>query len=232
MNINFSEEQKARAFDRIANEYYNANFGQLSKSDMELLMFDIYISNMINNPKYDNGTIDYNECSDYNISKDLGITQQRVNNLKIKKQLRYPINFDWKVSLAGLMKNARYDEKTQKISLNIPDPNLFLEIQNYLEEKGAFIDIQLNRKILQMRAEYFVELSLLLENEENRKEVIKKIKKTLKASEKGNAVFDEKNIGKTLINYATDISTVIGTISDVISPENVIFRVLTSIIGV
>lgn len=90
------------------------------------------------------------------------------------------------------MKNARYDEKTQRISLNIPDPNLFLEIQNYLEEKGAFIDIQLNRKILQMRAEYFVELSLLLENEENRKEVIKKIRKTLKASEKGNAVFYEK----------------------------------------
>lgn len=167
MNVKFSLEQKASAFDRIANEYYNANFGQLSKSDMELLMFDIYISNVINNPKYDNGTIDYNECSDYKISKDLGITQQRVNNLKIKKQLRYPIDFDWKASLAGLMKNARYDKNAQKISLNIPDPNLFLEIQNFLEEKGAFIDIQLNRKILQMRAEYFVELSLLLETEKN-----------------------------------------------------------------
>lgn len=230
MNVKFSLEQKASAFDRIANEYYNANFGQLSKSDMELLMFDIYISNVINNPKYDNGTIDYNECSDYKISKDLGITQQRVNNLKIKKQLRYPIDFDWKASLAGLMKNARYDKNAQKISLNIPDPNLFLEIQNFLEEKGAFIDIQLNRKILQMRAEYFVELSLLLETEKKRKEVIKKIKEILEDPEKENAVFEEKNIGKTLISYATDISTVIKTISNVISPENIIFRALTSII--
>lgn len=83
-------------------------------------------------------------------------------------------------------------KKIQRISLNIPDPNLFLEIQNYLEEKGAFIDIQLNRKILQMRAEYFVELSLLLENEENRKEVIKKIKRLLNLRKKEMRSFTKK----------------------------------------
>ena len=35
-----SEDLKAQAFDRIASEYYEKNFGRLSKTDFETLLFD------------------------------------------------------------------------------------------------------------------------------------------------------------------------------------------------
>lgn len=220
MHIEFTSEEKAEYFDRIASHFYNANFGQLSKSDMEILMFDIYIDKMISMHKNDSGTIDYNKCSDYRISKDLGITQQRVRNLKIKKQLRNPVEYDWKCALAGLIKNARYDEATHKITLNIPDPNLYLEIQNYLEEQGAYIEKQLNSKILQMRAEYFLELSLMLEPEANRKDIIKAIKNDIKQSHKDNIVLDEKHIGKTFLSKGLDLIITIMNLPSEISFEN------------
>ena len=62
----------------------------------------------------------------------------------------------WIFAFATLSKNARFDESTHKITVSIPDPNLFYEIQNYLEESGAYIEVQLNSKILQIRAEYFL----------------------------------------------------------------------------
>lgn len=78
-------------FDKIANEFYNSNFGSLSKPEMELMMFDFYIKKMMSNCRSDDDTFDYSLCSDYKISIDLGITQQRVRNLKVKNQLVNPI---------------------------------------------------------------------------------------------------------------------------------------------
>lgn len=46
--------------------------------------------------------------------------------------------------------------------ISIPDPNLFYEIQNFLEEQGAYIDKQLNSKLLVIREEYFADLLLPL----------------------------------------------------------------------
>ena len=220
MNIAFTKEEKIKYFDKIASHFYNANFGQLAKSDMELMMFEFYINKVISVNKYTDGTIDYSKCSDYRMSKDLGITQQKVRNLKVKNQLRNPMQFDWKLALAGLMKNARYDEAAHKITLNIPDPNLYFEIQNFFEEHGAYVEIQLNRKILQMRVEYFLELCIMLEPEEKRKNIIKKMKNEFKQSQSDNCVFDEKHIGRTLLNYSMNIITIIAGIESIISPEN------------
>lgn len=142
--------------------------------------------------------------------------------MKIKNQLRNPVAYDWKRALAGLIKNARYDETTRKITLNIPDPNLYLEIQNFLEEQGAYIEIQLNSKILQMRVEYFLELCIMLESEDNRKHIIKELRKEFKKNQKENSVFDEKHIGKTILNGTINITTILANIASIISPENVV----------
>ena len=45
--IEFTDDEKISMFDRIANEFYKSNFGSLSKSEMELIMFDFYIKKMI-----------------------------------------------------------------------------------------------------------------------------------------------------------------------------------------
>lgn len=197
---------------------------------MELLMFQFYIEKLIATNHAPDGTIDYNRCSDYIISKDLGITQQRVRNLKVKNQLVNPIDYDWKLALAQLTKNARFDPNSHKITLNIPDPNLYLEIQNFIEEQGAYVEKQLNSKILQIRAEYYLDLILTLESEQSRSDIVKKLRQTFAKENKNQTVFDEKNIGKTLVNGTVNLTTIVANLCGVISPENYIGVALISLL--
>lgn len=227
--VSFSDTEKIEMFDEIAAHFYAANFGQASKADIELMMFNFYIQKMIKDNQEQDGTIDYNKCSDYKISKDLGITQQRVRNLKVKNQLINPIDFEWERAFAKLISNAKFEN--QKVIINIPDPNLFYEIQNFLEEQGSYIDKQLNSKLLVIRIEYFIDLLVSLEPESNRKEVIKEIKRVFKEQSKSKKQFDEKNIGKTLIDGAVNIITILANISTIASPENRILKALMGLVN-
>ncbi len=229
-NIEFSDEEKIKNFDEIISHFYNTNFGQMSKSDIELMMFHFYLQKIIDDNKNENNTIDYNKCSDYKISKELGITQQKVRNLKVKSQLIYPIKFDWKQSLSTLVNNARFDEKNKKIILNIPDPNLYLEIKEYIEEKGAYVETQLNGKILQIRIEYFIELVLSFENETSRQKIIKQLKKEFKKNNKDESLFDEKEIAKSLIKGGTDMISIVDNITSIMDNGNLIWSALKNII--
>lgn len=227
----FTEQEKAQRFDEIAAHFYSQNFGQMSKADIELMMFHIYINKMISSIVADDGTVDYSQCSDYRISKELGITQQRVRNLKIKNQLMYPIAYDWMKAFAKLTENARYEGKTGRVLINIPDPNLYLEIQNFIEEKGAFVEKQLNSKILQLRAEYYIDLIVSLEDEPNRQKIIKKLKKEFSAHFSEDHKFDERNIGKSLIDGAVSATTVAANISTLISPENYLGKAFVALMN-
>lgn len=222
----FSDNEKISCFDRIASQFYSRNFGQMSKSDIELMMFDIFMKKMIEDNRDTNGTIDYSKCSDYRISQELGITQQKVKNLKVKSQLVYPVDYDWKLALAKLIKNARFDKQTQKVTLNIPDPNLYLEIRNFIEEQGAYVEVQLNSKILQLRAEDFVDLALALEPESNRQEIIKCFKKTFREHCKNDDVFTNKGIGEFLVSEILDAPGIADTICSIIPFPSPILKAL------
>ncbi len=218
--ISFTDEEKINAFDEIASCFYEKNFGQMTKADIELMMFHFYLEKKVFENTASDGTLDYNECSDYKISKELGITQQRVRNLKVRKQLVYPIEFTWETAFAGLIKNARYDYTSKKVIINIPDPNLYLEIQNYLEEKGSYIEKQLNSKVMKFRVEYFIDLCLLSEPEENKKRIIKSIRSQLKESDKNDYKLIEKDIGKSLIKSSIDLAIFLNSTSHLLSGDN------------
>lgn len=108
------------------------------------------------------------------------------------------------------------------MALNIPDPNLYLEIQNFIEEQGAYVEKKLNSKVLQLRAEYYIDLILALETEETRKKAIKKLKKQFKADGKDDGAFDEQCIGKSMIDIGVNITTIAANLSSIITPENYI----------
>ena len=227
--VKFDDDEKIKMFDEISNHFYNKNFGQFSKSEIELMMFNFYIQKMIKDSLKEDGTIDYGKCSDYRISKDLGITQQRVRNLKVKNQLVNPLEFDWKKEIAALMPNARYENK--KVYINIPDSNLFYEIQNFLENEGSYIEKQLNSKLLVIRIEYFIDLLMTLEEEPNKRKIEQKIKKACKEQLKTEKKFDENNIGKSLIECTENITTILASISEYVSPENVIYKALVKLLN-
>ena len=229
--MEWSTEEKEKIFDILSEKYYKKNFGTFSKADCDLLMFSFYIEKMVRDNSDDNNVVNYNICSDYTIAKELGITPQKVRNLKIKKQLVYPITFDWKKSLASLLKNARYDDDTKKITLMIPDPNLLYEIEAFLEEHGGYICTQLNKKLLQVRVEYFFELAVLCEEKKNQDKIIKAIKKELKEKNKSEKAFDDKNIGKSLLDVGVSVTSILDNVSSLFSPGNIIKEAVLKIIN-
>ncbi len=175
--VSMSESEKIAAFDLIAEQYYNKNFGSVSKADIDLLMFHVYLESKIRLGKGEDGTIDYQQFSDYKIGKELGITPQKVRNLKIKKELKYPQpEFDWKKSLRRLLAEPNrimYEKGFYKI--NIPDPNLYLAIQDYIEDQGGVIEIQLNSKLLQVKEKYLIALLYCVFDEKEKKQIWKAV---------------------------------------------------------
>lgn len=222
----FTPVEKGKLFDEIADYYYRCNFGTMSKSEIDLLMFKFYFEKMMNKNMNKDGTLNYNAISDYQIANRLGITESRVRSLKVKYHLKYGNEFDWKKAFAKLVSNARYEKDTHKIIVNIPDPNLYREIQNYIEENGAYVEKQLNSKLLQIRVEYFIALVLCDEPEDNRKKIIKKLKEQFKEANKSEDSFDEKNIGKSLIDIACNVSSVVTSIIPLFSSGNEIGNAL------
>lgn len=199
----FKEEEikaKAEAFDKIAQNYYNGNFGTMQKSDIDVLMFSIYWDKILEKSEED-----WDTYSDYELSKVLGITQAKVSNLKVKKQLRYPyLGFDWKKSFIRASKNARFENG--KIKIHIPERNLFIELQNAIEKNGGYLDIQLNSKLLQVSPEDFINLIGIISDEEDRDLVKKKIREELRKSTNDRDIkyLEELTLAENFKNYLSD----------------------------
>lgn len=187
---------KAEAFDKIAEQFYDANFGTISKSDIDVLLFSIYIEQILEKEE-----TNLNAYSDYTLSKELGITQSKVSTLKVKKQLLYPYEkFDWKASFARISQNAVYENN--KIKIHIPDKNLYIELQNAIESNGGFIETQLNSHLLQIRPEYFLDLLIGISDDKDRDDLMKSIRKEFRKKDKNIEFFDKEPLGRVLKNKA------------------------------
>ena len=108
----WSKDDEALAFEMIAGQYLNKNFGRMGKSDFEVLIFSIYIEHLLENGlPYD----------DYTIALQLGISESRVRNLKIKKELQYPYpKYNWKKAFVERIRYAQYDDKKAMVKVSIP----------------------------------------------------------------------------------------------------------------
>lgn len=170
--MNFSNEEKIKIFDKIASEYFCLNFGSMSKLDFETLIFSEYIEHRLRNSL---------DISDYTISRELGITQSRVRSLKERKKLKYPYeNFKWEEAFAYAVSNAKYDPNDHYIKMIIEDINVMNEIRHYIEQKGWYDECSLNKKLLKISLECFIDICLKNEDDailfsDETKEKIKKL---------------------------------------------------------
>lgn len=200
---------KAAAFDQIAEHFYERNFGSMSKSDMETLMFSIYINRIL-----DGGDKNFNTYSDFRLAKELGITQSKVRNLKEKKQQQYPRDFKWREAFKRVSKNARYENG--KIKIQIPDINLYYEIQNTVEENGGFIEVSLTPKLLQISPEYFLDLMMVIDEEGREREFIQREwRKAFRDYQKDQEFFDQESIGRQMAGMGKDVA--VNVLSTVLS---------------
>lgn len=150
--MKFSEAEKVAMFEKIAALYFNKNFGSTSKADLETLLFSEYLEHHLRNKE---------PFDDYTLSKELGITQTRVRSLKERKELKYPYeDFTWRDAFADSVKYARYDENDHYVKFIIQDINVMNEVRHYIEENGWYDECSLNRKLLRIPLDCFVEICL------------------------------------------------------------------------
>lgn len=238
-NIDFkklfdTDKKKADAFDRIAEKYYFNNFGTFSKSEIDLLMFDIYLEQSIINNKLNDDLVDYNAVSDYKMARNLGITPQRIRNLKVKKQYVYPVKFDWKESLANILNDDKnihiVDNKTIKI--NIPDPNLFLAIQEEIEAEGGYLDIQLNSRLLSVPIDNFMIILKLISREDEYDKICEKVIEKYNSINKENKIKKGLATTKQITSIVKDITGSINDIVSVVMPNKIIETAISNLISV
>lgn len=198
MNYNdlFDQEAKAKAFDQLAERYYMKNFGTIQKSDLDTLMFSIFMERVLDE-KTDSDLMVFD---DYEMSKVLGVTQSRISTLKEKKQLQYPHEYNWKKSFLRLVDRARYEGN--RIKIQIPDKNLYIEIQHAIEENGGYIDAKCAKNTLSVSPYDFIDLLLLAKNDVERKKAIEEIKKITQnhknAQDSDQKILDAQPFGKQL----------------------------------
>jgi len=191
-------QSKASAFDKLAEMYYFSNFGSAGKSEIDLLMFSLYLEQIL-----DKDQNDLNAYSDYTLSKQLGITQSRISNLKIKKELVYPYkDFDWKESFLSVSNRIVAEEN--RIKLFLPDPNLYVEVKNAVEAAGGFIDVTLTRNLLVIKTEYFLDLMIAVSDDKDKDRIKKEIAEKL-AKNKDVDLTGKDTFGAALKKHGTDM---------------------------
>ena len=188
--IKLKEEEKIKLADEICKNYFDRNFGTLSKSDFETLIFSKYIEHLQNSGE---------TIKDFKISKELGITQSKARSLRERKELKYPSkNFNWKKEIEKELKNAKYDEKNHSVQIIIEDVNAMNEVRNYIEENGWYNEVTLNKKLLTLPIACYIDIFVNQDEFESAVN-INELKKSLKKYEN-----DDDNVIEFLSNLTKD----------------------------
>lgn len=151
------EKHTAMRFSEAA--IFSKQFGSFSKADFEVLMFTIYLDSLPNVPIYD-----------YIISQQLGITESKVRNLRIKSQLLYPKKIYWEEALASAIKTGSYNEKDNSITITIEDPSCHARIRYEIESSCGTAGLNLNSKQLTIPIESL--LSVAISQEKDKEKIL------------------------------------------------------------
>ena len=152
------------------------NFGTLSKSEFDLLVFHYYLLNkqLKAGGKY---------VSDYDIGRDLGLTIQRVRSLRERDALKWPPKEEgkWKNDFLQCLPNAHCDAN-RDVKIPVPDVNVMKEVRNYFEAQGLYDEYHQNPKLFMCKLDALIAVCINLKSEGN---LCKDILAILRESEDG-----------------------------------------------
>lgn len=180
-------------------ELFSKRFGSFAKTDYETLMFSIYLE-MLDKP-----------ARDYDISLELGITETKVRNLRVKAQLVYPKPLLCKTELAEAIKKGFFDPDNCTLTIMIEDPSTQSYIKNQIEKQQGIVLLGYNPKHLTLPIESYILIAASLE--ENETTAIQKLnEKWLAQDEKASEIKKEdlvaqywtKNKGLGLLKLMLD----------------------------
>ena len=174
-NMNIAEDTspieqgyEKEALEFILENAFNSGFGTLNKSELDLILFSAIL-------KYSDQKLN----SDFELSKYLQITQQRVRNLKEKASVKY-LSFSREEAINTFVDKVQYS-KVNDIFFDIPiyDIRVKNELEAILEENNILLHTQLNEKIFRIRIDDFLEFCIIIESESNPDTSVKEVEKNI-----------------------------------------------------
>lgn len=140
-------------------KYFNRNFGSISKSEIDLLMFHYYLKQKrINISRNDSHSSNNKDPSDYELSKELGISQSRVRSFKSKDYLQNGDCRDWKQCLVYSIEHAEFVKANDNVELLITDVIVMMELRNFLEQMNLIDEYVLNPKVFKCSVDVFIKV--------------------------------------------------------------------------
>ena len=194
----------------IQKQCLTRNFGTLSKSEFDLLLFHYYLLDRQEKTagKY---------VTDYEIGRDLGLTIQRVRSLREREALKWPSKDDyWKESFLACLPNARC-EANREVKIPVPDVNVMKEVRNYFEAQGLYDEYHQNPKLFMCKLDALIAVCINLKIEGN---LCKDILAILRESEDGkvsSAVEEQEHpvLSKVKKKTVEGVRTVVTDIHDI-----------------
>ena len=115
--------------------------------------------------------------------------------------------------------------------MNIPDRNLYLAIQDHIENQGGALNITLNSKLLSVRPEYFVELAVRSETEEgNREKIVKNLREMLLENHDTELELDATHLSDLISKKkSVDIKKVLSCVGRGLSSTNAYLSIITAL---
>lgn len=172
-------------------ELFTKRFGSFSKSDYEVLMFSIYRD------------LQMESCRDYEMSLALGITESKVRSLRVKSQLCYPKELNWKDELCKALSKGNLDKKELTITIMIEDPSVHNLLKNIIEKTYGTVRLSLNSKLMTLPVESY--LLLAMELEEDKETVLQKLNQKWQQDNKNAGEITKETLIKRMWNTTKSI---------------------------
>ena len=201
-------------------QLFSRRFGSFAKSDYEVLMFTVYLDSL---------TV---PARDYDISIELGITESKVRSLREKSQLLYPRELNWQEELAAALEKGHYDEDEKTVTVTLEDPSVRNKIRSDIEREFGVVNLSLNSRQLVIPLESLLYLAIIADGGDS-DALIDKLNETWStAKELSERITMDKNWKKKrFLKDCSNIQTVIGTASAVLTGGQTILRALTPLLG-
>ena len=170
-------------------QLFTNRFGSFNKSDYEVLMFTIYLDSLTSSAR------------DFEISRDLGITEQKVRSLRVKSQLMYPREINWVEQMKQALEDGTYSDGM--ITITLEDPSVRNRIRYEVESKSGTVNLSLNSKQLVLPVESFFILAACAEKDPDK--VLQSLNKKFAENEEIKGTIQKEKIGKRLFKGVTNM---------------------------
>ena len=176
-------------FDKV----FSPRFGMLTKSELELELFRVYFEEYAGE-----------NWTDFKIGRELGITESRVSNLRLKLALLDSEQPKEPYELI-LGEAVEYDPNTSKVSIRINSAFQRAALKDYLEEKGTIPSIPLGSNHIKLTLSNYLDVlaAVFEDTPEDVKNRIDKLVRDQKDLQKAIRKINKKSFIETILDPDT-----------------------------